>query len=85
LIIDGKSKHDNVIDDWVNNFCKQGNISVENMICIAYYKDNEKYDKQKTSNQFPKLNIYESDYDINNFLPIFNKYVYNLLDNLGNK
>ena len=42
LIIDWKTtKHDNVIDDWVNWFCGS-TIDIDNMICISYTKESSK-------------------------------------------
>lgn len=78
LVIDAKSKHDNFIDEWINSFCHP-DISVDNCVVIAYNKDNVKSDKQKTSNQFPKLTIFETNYDLNNILPIFHQFVDKLI------
>lgn len=82
LIIDGKStKHDNVIDEWINGFSLP-EIDLDSTVCIAYNKDKTKSDKQKTSNQFPKLKIFESNYDLNNILPIFHQFVDKLVSKI---
>lgn len=82
LVIDAKNnKHDNIIDEWINGFCLP-NIEIDNMICIAYNKDTQKSDKQRTSNQFPKLTIFETNYDINNLFPILHQFVDKLIAKL---
>lgn len=79
LIIDGKSsKHDNIIDEWINGMLIQ-DFDINDILCIAYNKENSKSDKQRTSNQFPKLTIYETNYDLNNLLPILHQFVDKLL------
>lgn len=82
LVIDGKNtKHDNIIDEWVNGFCLP-EIDVERLVCISYHKDNQSdmdKEKQKTSNQFPKLKIFDTNYDLKNVLPIFHQFVDKLI------
>ena len=63
---------------WINSFCLP-DIDIDNTICICYNKDNSKPDKQKTSNQFPKLVIYETGYDIHNLMPILHQFVDKLI------
>jgi len=82
LIIDGKnSKYENLIDEWINEFCLP-EIPIEKILCIAYNKENQKSDNQKTSNQFPKLKIFETNYDLNNILPIFHRFIDDILNNI---
>ncbi len=79
LIIDGKNqKYENALDEWINSFCLP-DIDIDNTICICYNKDNSKPDKQKSSNQFPKLVIYETGYDIHNLMPILHQFVDKLI------
>ena len=79
LVMDGKDqKHDNIIDEWVNSFCLP-EIDLDTMICLAYNKDKVKSDKQRTSNQYPKMTIYETNYDINNLMPILHQFVDKLI------
>lgn len=41
IVIDSKNnKYDNILDDWINNFCE--GINKENIICFSYNKDEEK-------------------------------------------
>ncbi len=80
LILDAKNlKIDNLLDEWINSFSNQPKFDIDNMICIVYNKENSKSDKQITSNQFPKLNIYETNYDMNNLLPIFHQFIDKLI------
>lgn len=82
LVVDGKnSKYENNLDEWLNGFSLP-EIKIENTICIAYHKDLVKVEKQKTSNQFPKLTIFETNYDLNNILPMFHQFVDRILTQL---
>ena len=82
IVVDSKNnKYDNTLDDWVNNFCQDFNI--ENIMCFSYSKEEDKNDaKQKISNQFPKISIYEVSNDYNNLLPHLNKFITKIISNL---
>lgn len=83
LIVDGKgNKQDNSIDEWINGFCHPG-IELDNIVCIIYNKDSSKSEKQRSSNQFPKLTVYETNYDLNNLLPILHQFVDKLVSKFG--
>ena len=56
VVIDAKnSKYDNILDEWVNGFCKD--VNVDNMICFSYSRDEE------NKNEKPK--ICKNNYHIN--------------------
>ena len=92
-MIDSKNnKYDNVLDEWVNNFCKD--VNIDNIICFSYSKeeDSRTETKQKIcililkiiikiilANQFPKLQIIEVVNDYNVLLPHFNKFLIKIL------
>jgi hypothetical protein len=52
VVVDSKSgKYDNVLDEWINGFCK--NFNVENVLCLSYSKEDDKGEiKQKTCKTF---------------------------------
>lgn len=54
VVIDSKNnKFDNILDDWVNGFCK--NIKVDTVTCFSYSKEND--DKFETKQKVCKLYI----------------------------
>jgi hypothetical protein len=48
VVIDSKNnKYDNILDDWVNNFCE--GLDKNNICCFSYSKEQEKVEiKKKT-------------------------------------
>jgi hypothetical protein len=49
IVVDSKNaKYDNLLDEWVNGFCK--NFNVENILCLSYTKESDGEVKQKTCN-----------------------------------
>lgn len=91
LVIDSKNnKYDNILDEWVNNFCK--GTFIENMTVFSYSRDEAvNFDaKQKIciyifnlAHQFPNLPITEVTNDINSLIPSFTKYILGLISNMN--
>ena len=48
VVIDSKNnKYDNILDDWINNFCE--GMNKDNIFCFSYCKEEEKGEiKKKT-------------------------------------
>jgi GTPase SAR1 family protein len=83
IVIDATdNKYDNVIDDWMNGFCK--NVNPDYVICFSYKKDNSKgIVNQKRSNQFPNMIIGEVTSNMDTLLPNFNKLIHKILIGLS--
>ena len=83
IVVDATdSKYDNVIDDWMNGFCK--NVNPDCVVCFSYKKDNAKGNVtgKKQSHQFPNMIIGEVNSNMDSLLPHFNKLVNKILMNM---
>jgi len=51
VVIDSKNnKYDNILDDWINNFCEY--MNKDNIVAFSYSRDEEKGEiKKKTCNK----------------------------------